>query len=71
MHVCLGHRDGVTCLNIPSVGKLAWPHQDTHLMLKPSIVFDFFNQTVACCSLFIAYNVSVWMMLTIYPSYPA
>lgn len=71
MHVCLGHRDGVTCLNIPSVGKLAWPHQDTHIMLKPSIVFGFFNQTVACCLLFIAYNVSVWMMLTIYPSYPA
>lgn len=32
-------------------------------MLKPSIVFDFFNQTVACRSLFIAYNVNVWMML--------
>lgn len=59
MHVCLGHRDGVTCcLNIPSVGKLAWPHQDMLLMLKPSIVFEFFNQTVACHSLFIAYNVS-------------
>lgn len=54
---------GVTCLNIPSVGKLAWPHQDTLLILKPSIVFDFFNQTVACCLLFIAYNVNVWMML--------
>lgn len=32
-------------------------------MLKPSIVFDIFNQIVACWSLFIAYNVSVWMML--------
>lgn len=49
-------------MSIPSVGMLAWPQQDTLLMLKPLIVFDFFNQTVACW-LFIAYNVSVWMML--------
>lgn len=32
-------------------------------MLKPSVVFGFFNHTVACWLLFIAYNVSVWMML--------
>lgn len=42
---------------------LAWPHLDTLLMLKPLIVFEFFNQTVACWSLFIAYSVNVWMML--------
>lgn len=65
MHVCSGHKDGVTCyLSIPSVGMLAWPHEDTLLMLNPSIVFDFFSQTVACWSLFIAHNVSVWMMLS-------
>lgn len=64
MHVYSGHRDGVTwCMSIPSVGLLTWPHQDTLLMLKPSVVFGFFNHTVACWLLFIAYNVSVWMML--------
>lgn len=64
MHLCSGHRNGVTCcFSTPSIGMLAWPHQDTLLMLNPSIVFDFFNQTVACWSLFIAHNVCVWMML--------